>query len=54
MSRVASLEPASTKMCSRSRQVWAWTEASVSASVAALFQVQVTIEKVGWFGIQLQ
>lgn len=54
MSRVPSVEPPSTKMCSMSWQVWAWTEARVSASVAALFQVQVTIEKVGLFGIQLQ
>src|SRR4051794_20636355 len=54
MSSVASVEPASTKMCSTSWQVWRCTEASVSASVAALFQVQVTIEKAGLFGIELQ
>jgi hypothetical protein len=46
---VPSVEPPSTKMCSTSWQVWRCTEARVSASVAALFQVQVTIEKVGLF-----
>ena len=54
MSRVPSVEPPSTKMCSKSWQVCDWTEARVSASVAALFQVHVTIEKVGLLCIQLQ
>jgi hypothetical protein len=36
-------------MCSTSRHVWRCTDARVSASVAALFQVQVMIEKVGLF-----
>jgi len=48
------MEPPSTKMCSKSWQVWRATEARVSASVPALFQVHVTIEKVGLLCIQLQ